>query len=621
MLEAEAEKHSSTFRSLLESTPQAVLACDLKGVITFVNRRVESMFGYAASELLGIPMEVLVPESSRQIHAERHQVYFQDIQTRPMGSGLTMTGRRKDATTFPVEIALSGTEIDGEKNAVAFISDITERRNAEIALERSELQYRHLFDNMQEGVAYCRVVEEPGVGPDIRYISVNKRFEEITGTHDVPGKTLTDLIPSIREQDPLLLEAFCRVAASGVPETLEYFLASSRDWLFLSLYCPEPGYLVIIFQKITDRKIADEAIRRSETQIRLALENTRMGTFEFDIRTGKRSWSAISKSFLGLPPEAEMDEAAIDARIHPDDLANLRGVFNKALHSDGSGDYAFDFRTTEVAGPMRWISAWGKILRDANGKQERAVGVMLDVTERKRLALALQESHTAIRALAARLLTAQEEERRSVARDLHDHVCQQLAALAIDLAGISANPGPSKGIPKRLNTLHSRIVRAAEETRQIAYQMHPSILDDLGLVPSLKDLCRDYSVRHPETAFTFRETLNGATIPRDLGTCIYRTAQQGLQNVVEHAGAKHASVTLAVEAGMVTLCVIDDGVGFRPAAPNGRHQLGLVSLRERASLVGGIITIAANPEGGTELCLRVPLLQPPPVVPSPKVAA
>lgn len=615
-LEAEAEKHSVTFRGLLESTPQGVLACNLKGIITFVNQRVEALFGYSAAELLGQPMEVLVPESSRQAHFERHQVYFKDIQTRPMGTGLTLTGRRKDGTTFPVEIALSGTEIDGETNAVAFINDVTERKNAELALQRSEIQYRSLFDNMQEGVAYCRIVDD-GAGPDCLYLSVNRRFEELTGTRGIAGKKLTELIPGVRETDRGLLEAFCRVASSGAPETLEHFLASSGEWLALSLYSPEPGYLVVIFQKITDRKLAEEAIRKSETQIRLALENTGMGTFEFDIRTGKRSLSAVSKGLLGLPPDAEVDEATVDARIHPDDLANLRGVFNKVLRSDGAGDYAFDFRTTEVAGPsLRWISAWGKVLRDANGNRERAVGVMLDITERKRLATAVQESHIAIRALAARLLTAQEEERRRVARDLHDHVCQQLAALAIDIAGMSAKPGPAKDIAKRLDALQARIVRAADETRQIAYEMHPSILDDLGLVPSLKDLCRDYSGRHPETSFTFIDALQGTAVSRDLGTCIYRTAQQGLQNVVEHARAKHATVTIGAEEGVVRLCVVDDGVGFTPAVPNGRH-LGLVSLRERAILAGGSITVTALSGGGTALCLKVPLAPPPGALPSP----
>ncbi len=307
-----------------------------------------------------------------------------------------------------------------------------------------------------------------------------------------------------------------------------------------------------------------------------------------------------------------MNEAEEDARIHPDDLANLRAIFSKDLRSDGTGNFAFDFRTTAVASPsLRWISAWGKVLRDANGNRERAVGVMLDITESKQLALAVEESHQAIRALAARLLTAQEDERRRVAQDLHDDICQQLAALAMDITAMRTKPGPGSDMPKRLKALQVHIARVAEETRKIAYQMHPSILDDLGLVPSLKDLCRDYSARYGETSFSFAEALQGATISSHLGTCIYRTAQQGLQNVVEHARAKHVTVTLAAEAGVARLSVVDDGVGYTPPLPNGRH-LGLISLQERANLEGGTVTVTVNPDGGTCLCLEVPLVPAPP---------
>ena len=611
-LQAEAEKHTAILHGLLEASPQGVLACDLHGVITFVNQRVETLFGYSAAELLGQPMDMLVPESSRPTHVERHGAYFRDIQTRPMGQGLTLTGCRKDGTTFPLEVSLSGTEIDGEQHGVAFITDITVRKDAELALQRSEIQYRSLFDNMQEGVAYCRIVEEAGVGPDCLFLSVNKRFEELVGLQGIRGMTLTQGIPGVRESDPGLLAAFCRVASSGVPETLDYFLIYTQEWLALSLYCPEPSYLVIVFHKITERKNAEQAIHNSELQVRLALENTGMGTFDFDITTGKRNWSAIAKGLLGLPPEADVNEAEEDARIHPDDLANLRSIFSKDLRSDGSGNFAFDFRTTEVAGPsLRWISAWGKVLRDANGNREHAIGVMLDITESKQLALAVEESHQAIRALASRLLTAQEDERRRVARDLHDDICQQLAALAMDITAMRAKPGPGSGMTKWLSALQLHIARVAEETRKIAYQMHPSMLDDLGLVPSLRDLCHDYSSRYRETSFIFTNALQGATIPSHLKTCIYRTAQQGLQNVVEHARAKHVTVTLGAEAGVARLSVVDDGVGYTPPVPNGRH-LGLISLQERANLVGGTVTVTVNPDGGTCLCLEVPLVPAPP---------
>ena len=121
-----------------------------------------------------------------------------------------------------------------------------------------------------------------------------------------------------------------------------------------------------------------------------------------------------------------------------------------------------------------------------------AVAFVTDITQRRKLEHREQASSREIRALAASLLAAQEEERRRVSRDLHDQICQQLAALAFDIGSLAASPPLRKTLQSRLRALQARAVKASEEARHIAYELHPSVLDDLGLVASLGELCREF---------------------------------------------------------------------------------------------------------------------------------
>ena len=345
-------QNEETIHALLDSATQSVIAVDLKGKIVLVNANTERMFGYKPQDLIGQPLDVLIPESARERHAEHHKVYFRNMQSRPMGIGLILEGLRKDGTIFPVEIGLSSIETTGGRLAVAFVSDITQRRQ----LEQS-------------------------------------------------------------------------------------------------------------------------------------------------------------------------------ARTHAQE----------------------------------------------------------------------------VQALAASLITAQEEERRRVSRELHDQICQQLASLAIDIGSLAAASTPPEGMHGRLKEFQARIVKASEETRHIAYELHPSVLDDLGLVASLRALCKDFSERNRDVDLKFSGSALPHPLPRETASCIYRVAQEGLQNIVKHANAKHVSMALTHKNGSLTLTVADDGAGFAHSAVAGRGGLGLVSMEERARLVNGKLSITGRPGHGTRIVLSIPL--------------
>jgi signal transduction histidine kinase len=234
------------------------------------------------------------------------------------------------------------------------------------------------------------------------------------------------------------------------------------------------------------------------------------------------------------------------------------------------------------------------------------VAFVSDTTQRTQLERAALAHSEQVQALAARLLTVQEEERRRVSRELHDQICQQLASLAIDISGLAADPPLPDKATQVLKELQTRVIQASEATRHIAYQLHPSVLDDLGLVASLRALCNDFSEREGIAA-EFDNGTMPASIPREVASCVYGVTQESLQNIARHSNATVVSVALRLRKGALLLSLTDDGTGFDVEAARGHGGLGLVGMEERARLVNGKLSIAARPRRGTRIALEVPM--------------
>ena len=601
------QRGESVVRTLLESAAQAILAINVDGRLVLANDTVDKMFGYNREELLGQPLDLLLPTDVHHRHLKHHKAFFANPKNRPMGIGLDLEGQRKDGSRFPVEVSLNQIETPEGRLGVAFVSDITERKRAEEALRQSESQYRGLFEHMREGLAYCKMIFENGVGSDFIFLTVNDRFEILTGLKDVAGKRVSEVIPRIRELDPGVFEIYTRVALTGIPEKFEMFINSLGQWYSVSAYSPEKGFFVAIFDVIDERKRMEDALRENEERLRLAVDSTGLGTFDFDPRAGKLIWSEISKSYFGLPPDAEVDDATFQRGIHPNDRNRVQRIVEEALRPESRGQYSAEYRTIGINdGKERWISAWGRVLFDRLGQPERFIGVMLDITEKKRLENVAEASRNEIRALAASLLTAQEDERRRLSRELHDQICQQLAALAIDIGRLAADPPPPEDAHPRLKGLQARVVKASEETRHIAYGLHPSVLEDLGLVASLQALCKEFSDREG-IPMEFTSGALPASMPREVASCIYRVSQECLQNIAKHSNAEHVSAALALQKGSMLLSIEDDGAGFDVEVVKGRGGLGFVGMEERARLVHGTLSIEAQPGHGVRISLTVPL--------------
>jgi signal transduction histidine kinase len=207
------------------------------------------------------------------------------------------------------------------------------------------------------------------------------------------------------------------------------------------------------------------------------------------------------------------------------------------------------------------------------------------------------------RMLSARLIRAQEEERKRVARELHDGVTQTLGAISIELAR-TAEAATGSHVAQRLSRLYARLQEVVSEIGHISHELHPSTLRHVGLSLAIKNLCREVSETHGIAVEVTDSSGAAPQVSKDVALCLYRVAQEALQNIVKHSRSTRAWVELQGSSEEIALFVRDKGVGFRVEPLKG---LGLVSMRERLRLVGGTIAIHSRIGAGTRIEAHVPL--------------
>ena len=240
-----------------------------------------------------------------------------------------------------------------------------------------------------------------------------------------------------------------------------------------------------------------------------------------------------------------------------------------------------------------------------NGFNRATIGmVVTDMTEARR-------NEEMLRALTHRVVQAQEAERGRVALELHDNITQLLCAILVRSQALAdklpARDGPSK---REAMKLREMLGQTAEEVERISRNLRPSVLDELGLVAVLRDTSTEFAERTGVSVKLACVQLT-ARLPADTELALYRILQEALKNVEKHARARHVTVRLRQQGAFVQLAINDDGIGFdpdhHPARRKGKGGLGLLSMRERATYVGGALKIKSVRGAGTEIEVRIPL--------------
>ena len=311
--------------------------------------------------------------------------------------------------------------------------------------------------------------------------------------------------------------------------------------------------------------------------------------------------------FTGRPLAQELGNGWAEG-VHPDDLAECLAIYTSAF--DARREFSMEYRLRRHDGEYRWVWDRGVPRLAQDGSFLGYVGCADDLSEQKLAEVAVRDSQRELQALTERLITAQENERAHIARELHDDLNQSLSLLAVQLDLLGQRPAESAAqLGQRLREMSVRIKELSSSVHGLSHRLHPTKLKQLGLAMCLEGLCKELSNSHG-LPIEFSQVEIPGSIPAETALCLYRIAQEALQNVIKHSGADSAELKLIGSPDAISLQVCDDGAGFDPALTSGKEGLGLVSMRERLRPLGGDLAIVHRPAGGMQLDVRVPLAAP-----------
>ena len=357
----------------------------------------------------------------------------------------------------------------------------------------------------------------------------------------------------------------------------------------------------VIVRDITERKRVDAALRDSEERLTLAFAGAQEGVWDWNLETGAVLYSPRWKQMLGYDDdEIEPHVRAWERLLHPDDKSRAEAL-NEHL-ARGGRTYEGEFRLRHKEGHYVHVLSRGyPVRREPDGPVVRIVGTHFDLTERKR-----SEAERARTELLARLVFAQEDERRRLAREMHDQFGEQLTALGHGIALLKEACRGRADLSEQVQGLEAISRQLDRDADQLVWELRPTALDDLGLRAALTNYVQDWSKRVGITVQLHTSGLWDRRLRSEAETTLYRIAQEALTNVAKHSRARSVEVILERRADQVLLIIADDGVGFEPGeSSEAAPGFGLVGMHERAALVGANLEIESAVGGGTTILVRM----------------
>jgi len=393
-----------------------------------------------------------------------------------------------------------------------------------------------------------------------------------------------------------------RLPAGTVVLFKEKSLLDRYRWYILGVVtlCLCEGILILgLLIQGARRKRAEEALRESEERLRLAVQAGRMYAFEWDTASDVIVRSGKCADIFNWMDDPTLDTGRqFAARVHPGDHEEYAAT--ETGHTAENPVYQTSFRMLRPDGSVIWLEESGHAFFDNQGRLQRIIGMVADVTERK-----LAEE--ALSSVSRRLIEAQEQERARIARELHDDLSQRLALLSISLEQFEqGTPDLSPQARQHLHKIAEAATEVSSNLHDLSHQLHPHKLDTLGLVAALGGFCNEFSRQHNLQVQFVHSDIPGQ-IPKDVTICFFRIVQEALRNVVKHSGAAEAKVEISGHGDRIDLCISDSGAGFSPESVKAEAGLGLISMRERLRLVGGHLSIESEPSHGTRIRVRIPL--------------
>ena len=352
--------------------------------------------------------------------------------------------------------------------------------------------------------------------------------------------------------------------------------------------------LMVLSVQMVRRRRAEAALKESEDRMAFAAASSNTGLWQYDVVTGQLWATEHCRSMLGLNSHS-LTPARLLRAVHPDDRRLAAATLRSVMHA-GQAIALGEFRILQPNGHVRWLAASGHGDLGGDGKPVKISGVVIDITERK-----MAETET--RQLSQRLLTVQEEERRQIARELHNSTMQHLAAMGLNMMSLKARAASDAKMRKLCEDIGVSLAEASRELRTFSYLLHPPDLEIDGLGPTLRRFADGVAAR---TGLKMSVSISPRADELSLAVqrSLLRVAQEALANVHRHASATQVAVTLKCIADQIHLVVSDDGKGFNdsrahPLGAPPKAGVGIPGMTARLRQLGGDLHIHSDATGTT----------------------
>ncbi len=531
------------------------------------------------------------------------------VGTQPYGT-LCFLGSRQRTEPF------ADTDMTFLQLMARWIGGALEREQAADALRESEQRKTAILNAALD----CIIT----INRDQQVIEFNPAAETTFGytQEQVMGKPIGDLIipPSLRERHQRGMAHYLATGngpfldrrieitamkAGGNEFPIELSLARISD--------QEPPLFTAFIRDITEQKRAAESLSQSEARLTEAQHIAGIGSWEWNTAMGV-TWSDESYRIFGYVPQSITPSYDVFFEsLHVDDRERVKNALQAILRDDAPKDVIC--RIIRPSGEIRHIRCRGETRRDGTGALLRVAGTVEDVTEQIQTEAQLRNAYAHLQDLTRRAAKAEENERRRIAREIHDELGQlvtamrfQLTSLKKDLAAKSSLPDPANRTA-RLNDLLALSNTMLNQVRHVSASLRPAILDDLGLIPAMQAHAQQFEIR---TGIACDVVVEGTLAERAFddatSSSVFRIVQELLTNILKHAQAMAVTITCTEDGGMLRVTVQDNGTGITLQTGTHHNSFGLRGISERAALLGGTFTIGPDGDDGTIATLLVPLV-------------
>jgi len=485
------------------------------------------------------------------------------------------------------------------------VQDITGRKKVDEALRNSEKKFREMADLSP------LIVYEIDINRKLTFF--NKRASSVFGfsEHDLMSNfnALDRVIPEDRDR---ARENMKKIMNGKPVRNTEYTLIKKDGSTFPVLIYSNPvmkdnkpvGLRGIIID-MTERKLAENKIKESQQRLSSHLNNTPLGSIFWDINFKVIEWNSSAEQIFGYSKEEALGKHPYKLIVPKEIRGQIDDIFNHLLTQTG-GSRSINENVTKDG--KRILCDWYNVaITDLDGKVTGVASLVDDITEQKKTERKLKESRNQLRSLAERLQLIREEERATVAREIHDDLGQTLTALKMDISWMKKNSGMTDEMrASKLDVMLGLTDSTIQTVKRIATELRPGILDDLGLVSAIEWQTKEFQNRSGIKC-NFEIFVDEFIVEDDISIAVFRIFQESLTNIARHSQATKVTVTIMREDDFLLVEISDNGVGISEEQISSSKSLGLIGMSERVSVFRGKLTISRAAEGGTAVRVYIPI--------------